>query len=1446
MSCEGKLGAACAVLAPPGSELHKVLDGAPTAVLEEIYRVARNRAPALPEGSDARSSLARVKAQAADQAAEDATVALFTHLRDVHHLAASDLPAHGSGRDGVPLPRREAQHGYRAVWEAIQSVEQGGALPALAQQIVTARQSRASGAPASPGTNGADGALASYSRRRGSGTPQVPQISIQVGGQRYTVSGNAGDTFMAVVDALKREFGLNGRNFRKVAQGGGKYNSYWDVPVPLGDVARRLSAAGLSVSDASGKIIASAAPGVPVTSPAPFRPTVPPPLSPLPAGVPSVPPPSSSTASASSGPALVDRFPILRDIANGTVPYAGLLGPAFTSELEQEAHRIAYQMHDPDPDLRAAADSFLADRFKAVLFDPTGAAQGFAQALLTAQGAPRCPSCQQWMDPTRHRCPEFGELPGVAGTRHAKSSGEWVRAVFRSTGVRALTRGIGHATRDRGMQTAAAAARAIVADHLPDDTMPPAVTQAARAFLTAADYASMRDFVTALGVTAALHDAAGRPLTTVAADLYALRPDEVCALANGDIAVFLGVEPVLGGASLLGHHPQAPQAFASAANEYDQNGVADAQAFATVLCGAAGAPKCVRCGQYMSVRRGHRCPPSSAQVPKRRRRAGQVSPTVEDAAKGLTKEQDPINNETIAAMFSRIATSIASQPRRVIFGKPGSGFATDMRGKIYADPLPMGQGAPLQDQLLVINAGIYHELGHEEFTPMGYWADLLDIARSDTPVTRQIDLRFAGLGVIDITLDGARRDVPGCYNIVEDGRMERTISDEYRGVAEVLAASCMIDPRWDEQVGEHIPTRYQLEGALLYTALPYFSVPAATRAGMSEELVRLLDELEPIIARAVRGTAEDAYHASLYLAWRFEQANLQGAPPSSVVNKRPPSDPPPGTQAQRPKIVIDGDQVIDGSQSSGQGGGADVDVEYTGNVTIRNPKQRGEDDDQGTSTATFRKPPKIEYDDEAGGDPRQPKEDDDRGGSGVGRQRKAEDEDEPRAGWRGGGGEDDEQTGERRQRKADDDEEGGGRGRSRKAEDEQEPRRRGGAGDDEDESGEQRQRQEDESGGGGRYQRQQNEQDGGRQRGAGEEGQDGQQSSQSSQSAEGAGGDAVDWSDSAASNGPVRDADQPFDAGDLQAVLDALDGQAATAIDGMVRANARPEVLGAALHQPLGSRTSGAQRYRTEKGTVANADVEFPKGYPGRVGALVPRRSMHQAVAKQLATQLTAIRDETEQRLRRQPAGRLDRGRLVAAIKGQENVRTRLQKYPNTSFAASVTVDMSGSMQGRKESYALYDAVMVLGDTFDALDIPYEVRAFSTGSSAQMKAIGDPSFDPNRAAALTSWGGGGTKMHEVASLATTALGGCEEANKIAISLTDGELQDHERTQTVLEEARRRGVVTFGVFVGSNGLKPQLMDELYGAGNWVAINDLKEMPQQVGKRLATIFKRLRPM
>ena len=86
------------------------------------------------------------------------------------------------------------------------------------------------------------------------------------------------------------------------------------------------------------------------------------------------------------------------------------------------------------------------------------------------------------------------------------------------------------------------------------------------------------------------------------------------------------------------------------------------------------------------------------------------------------------------------------------------------------------------------------------------------------------------------------------------------------------------------------------------------------------------------------------------------------------------------------------------------------------------------------------------------------------------------------------------------------------------------------------------------------------------------------------------------------------------------------------------------------------------------------------------------------------------------------------------------------------------------------------------------------------------------------------------------------LRGGEEANRLFVGLSDGQVEDQAQTAAVLKDARRRGIVTFGIYLG-RGANQELMDELWGAGNWTAINSLDEMPKAVGQRLAALFNRL---
>jgi hypothetical protein len=206
-----------------------------------------------------------------------------------------------------------------------------------------------------------------------------------------------------------------------------------------------------------------------------------------------------------------------------------------------------------------------------------------------------------------------------------------------------------------------------------------------------------------------------------------------------------------------------------------------------------------------------------------------------------------------------------------------------------------------------------------------------------------------------------------------------------------------------------------------------------------------------------------------------------------------------------------------------------------------------------------------------------------------------------------------------------------------------------------------------------------------------------------------------------------------------------------------------------------------------------------------------------------------------------QSAGRLDRRQLVNAYKGMDDVYTTTKEQPRTSFAASVAVDMSGSMHHSIHAGELYDAVMTLGDCFEMLDMPHEVRAFGSGS-AQVKAMREK-FDPARASFLAQGDLGGTNLQETASLANSSLLACKEKNKLMVCMSDGELNDHQESMRTLNEARKNGIVTFGIFFG-RGCNENKMNELYGRGSWTAVEQLSDMPKVVAQRLASIFKSIR--
>lgn len=1033
-------------------------------------------------------------------------------------------------------------------------------------------------------------------------------------------------------------------------------------------------------------------------------------------------------------------------------------------------------------------------------------------------------------------------------------------------------------------------------------------------------------------------------------------------------------------------------------------------------------------------------------------REGKQRPlTVEELKRSLAPGEEPLENEEMARHYSRLAQAITGKPVTVKFDRSVPTGATDMRGNIYLNPHPLGKEADPRRNFLVSKAIMYHEVGHELTTNPDHWAELKGIAASSEPVEG---------------IDKGRAHLLRVYNIVEDGRMERDMSDRFPGVAGALAAAARLRDKWDFTVGEGIPVQHQVMGALLYTTLPYYRVPQEVIDKMTPEARALYEELRPIALRGALGSQEDSLEASKEIVRRMEQAgvydapapeqqNLEVTPPGGQTGNKPPT-PPKQKQPQQPKpqAPVNGapkpqeqpeggeggegdEQSVEGgqggeggssgrSQSDEQGGeqggqnGSDDEPNGRGKGWRKGQKTASDDEgDQGNNSGGFDDDEVDQQGGNAGGEQGDEGAGDGEGAGGGGEDEEGQEGGSGDQGGSSGGSQGDESgdaqegssgggsggqggsqggesgdgqdggsgsgsgssgssggaqgdgqeggaggTGEadggepngrgqgwRKGQKTASDDEGGEDGSSGGDSDEesgQEGGSGGAGGSQGDEDGEGAEGGSsggaggpqgdegdgDEGGQGGssgssqgsQQSRSQGDQRGGQQSrsqggqdAAGDEGEPDGDNSSGSWGDEGDEGGADGWGDEGdegdegnadgesgqagdgdgdadgansagrqqrpqrqpepqtnpdamlepemgegsdhlggdgdgsdtgsaptAISGELFDPINPFTDAELDAALKAADREAAQVIASQVRRQANYDTLGRKLHRRLTDEPRVQQPYRTPDGRASYVDVLQPRTTnAAHMRTLEGQEELHRQVSGKLARQLQTIRAQSDQRVRFQTSGKLDQRRLVAAVRGVDEVRQQVKEMPATSMAVSVTLDFSYSMVGHITGGKVYNAASILASTFEQLDMPYELRGHAN-RAAIFKSMEDEKRDPARMAMMATMdngcGGGNAETAPTMALAATSLVARPEKNKLIISLMDGDMGDHDATVQQLAEARKQGIVTFCVFLGQPRPEQQAkLSEMYGAGSWVQINDLNEMPQAVGRRLARVFE-----
>lgn len=235
-----------------------------------------------------------------------------------------------------------------------------------------------------------------------------------------------------------------------------------------------------------------------------------------------------------------------------------------------------------------------------------------------------------------------------------------------------------------------------------------------------------------------------------------------------------------------------------------------------------------------------------------------------------------------------------------------------------------------------------------------------------------------------------------------------------------------------------------------------------------------------------------------------------------------------------------------------------------------------------------------------------------------------------------------------------------------------------------------------------------------------------------------------------------------------------------------------------------------------------------------------PIRESVAADIRSLVSRLTFLRrEEMAQKTQGdQRRGKLNARKLYKSATGNRRVFKRLLPNSNTvqSFAFSVVVDTSGSMQGSRLVHTTR-ALTIFTEVFKKMDIPFEIITFDSGAKVLKEFSGtvDKSVE-KKIGGLPTYSGGGTNLDK--GLDKMKLEKQPEKNKVCIVLTDGGVGDMKWYDgNYFEPMKKRGVLSVGFGIECE----QEMAKLC-MGNSKVLENASTLPIEFSNLLKSLIKR----
>jgi hypothetical protein len=201
---------------------------------------------------------------------------------------------------------------------------------------------------------------------------------------------------------------------------------------------------------------------------------------------------------------------------------------------------------------------------------------------------------------------------------------------------------------------------------------------------------------------------------------------------------------------------------------------------------------------------------------------------------------------------------------------------------------------------------------------------------------------------------------------------------------------------------------------------------------------------------------------------------------------------------------------------------------------------------------------------------------------------------------------------------------------------------------------------------------------------------------------------------------------------------------------------------------------------------------------------------------------------------------RIDPRRYSSALAGRQDVMENPGIKQDQKARLDVVVDRSYSVhEVRANNVGQQDMTMMFGhmDKESRGKVPTSIYGYDgmaggrVGHYAYKEAH---SQDLSAIPSLLGTGGGGTPTAEAVEFSRARLGRSKEKIKIMAVITDGGANRIPETAAQVQAARAEGITVVGLAFECD---PGQMDQQFGKGNWIAINDYKKAPRIVGQLIS---------